>query len=76
MNPTSIWFRRKLPNGVSGEIVLAGCIHGLDHRCRGCHHDSEDIKDNDVFARMRSWKVCQLWNRDPYVVGMDAGLDV
>lgn len=68
INPTSILFTR-LVDGVE-YIIAAGCIHALDARCPSCDVDDDaDVKDNDVFARTRRWKVCKLWNTDKFVLG-------
>lgn len=73
MNPCGIFFLAKNDDGTT-KVLLAGCIHSDEYRCKGCYYpDSKDIdiKDDRVFALVRSWAVCTVWNLDPYVVGDD-----
>lgn len=74
LDPTSIMFSCTL-RGVEYAIG-AGCIHPLDARCPVCDvHPDADVKHNEVFLQKRAWKVCLLWNTDPFVLGKVELLD-
>ena len=68
-SPKHMWFCR-LPSKdssreiVGGPVLLCVCIHSPHLRCVECDFDdTESIKDNAIFGRMRSRCACILWNK-------------